>query len=272
MVHMDLPFLPDWAYWFLLGGIGLVVVAVPVRILWKATRGRRAYSTRLDHLAVRLRETFSEVVVRRPLLSAATVDFKFERRKVSMVVKSAKHLILTIDEEPDVPLAVVLRSARWMKILSVMEGWEVLSPVPTGDPMLDMDVELYANGIFAGFLRDKILGETPMEGPPTGLAESLIIIKGTPGVKKFYLRFSPRTGTTLDLRLSTEDLFYRSEDLESLLHHVHVFHDFIVNYDRPGLPPRASDPPKGRKPKVDPKELSGRWDEEDDKPLEDPKL
>jgi hypothetical protein len=68
----------------------------------------------------------------------------------------------------------------------------------------------------------------PAEGKPTGLAESLIILRKMPGVRRFELRMSPSGGFRLAFKLRADDLLYRAEELESAVHHAFQIYDLMV--------------------------------------------
>ncbi|HEY3225870.1 MAG TPA: hypothetical protein VGK61_02600 [Planctomycetota bacterium] len=231
---------PDWLPLFFMIGVLLVLVAVPARILWDATRKSRERDERLGRLADRMREKFGEVTPQRPFLGEPRIRFKVEGRKAVLELSDAKRLRLHMEEDSSVPLPVVIRSRRW----SIWPTGPSLSRISTGDPIVDDDLEILAAPTFAGFLADRFLDGMAGETSRTDLTDSLIVLKGLPGVKRFEFRFAPDRGVAADLRLSTEDLIHRVDELGSLLHHLHQLHERFATYDRwdPGTPEKEAKP------------------------------
>jgi hypothetical protein len=108
------------------------------------------------------------------------------------------------------------------------ESFRVLSRILTHDPLIDDSVALYATPIFGSYLRDVALDGMPAEGKPTGLAESLVILRQLPGVKHFELRMSPSGGFRVSFLLRSDDMLYRPEELESAVHHAFQLYDLLV--------------------------------------------
>ena len=242
---------PAWVEWSLWAALGLLVVGIPLRLLWRLASKRRADRARLDHVSVRLRDVFNEVAPRRRWLGSPTVDFKHKGRACKLVIHSVKKVDLEVDATPGVPLPVVVRTRRWIQLWPVLHGLESLDQIRTGDPLIDDVLEVHANGIFAAFLQDRLLEQIPIDGPPTGLSESLLVLNSSPGVRKFVLRLFPGKPVSLRMKLRTEDLLFRPEDLEGLIHHIDNLHDVIVNYDRPSLPSPESKKPETETKKKD---------------------
>jgi hypothetical protein len=224
----------------LLAGMLLVLVVLPIRILWGVARRARDRSEKIQRLAERMRENFSGVSIHRIVLRNPEIRFTAEGRKAALEPGDFRRLRLRMEEHPPVALAVMIRSRRWL-------AWPAgasLDPVPTGDPLIDGSVELFANTSLAGFLRDRFLDSAGEGAPSSDLVDSLHVLKGLPGVKRFVFRFIPDRGVSADLKLKTEDLYFRMDDLEALLHHLHQLHDHFANYDRPSLPPPDAPKPK----------------------------
>ena len=228
-------------------GILLLLVALPAGILWRALKASRESDDRLGRLATRMRERFGEVAPRRPFFGPPQIAFKVDGRKALLEVSDPRRIRIRLDESPDVPLPVLIRSRGW----TLWPAGGSLQRVPTGDPLLDDRVEIFAGSSFAGFLGDRFLDGTGGETSRSELADSLIVLGNLSGVKGFEFRFAPDEGVGVDLRLKTEDLLYRMEELESLLHHLHELHGRFANYDR--WEPTETKAVKPRKPdKKDP--------------------
>ena len=108
------------------------------------------------------------------------------------------------------------------------ESFRILPRILTHDPLIDDSIALYATPIFGSYIREAALDGIPAEGKPTGLAESLVILRKMPGVRRFELRMSPSAGFRLSFRLRTDDLLYRPEELESAVHHAFQLYDLLV--------------------------------------------
>ncbi|HTF57583.1 MAG TPA: hypothetical protein VK661_10150 [Planctomycetota bacterium] len=234
---------PDWLPLFFMIGVLLVLVAVPARILWDATRKSRERDDRLGRLAERMREKFGEVTPQRPFLGEPRIRFTVEGRKAVLELSDARRLRLHMEEESSVPLPVVIRSRRW----SIWPAGPSLSRISTGDPIVDDAIEILAAPTFAGFLSDRFLDGMAGETSRNDLGDSLIVLKGLPGVKRFEFRFAPDRGVAADLRLSTEDMIHRVDELESLLHHLHQLHERFATYDKWEPKTEASDQEKPSK-------------------------
>ncbi len=206
----------------------VLLVTIPAGLLWRAIRASRESDDRLSRLATRMREKFGEVTPRRPFFGPPQISFKVEGRKACLEITDKRRLRLRVEESPGVPLPVLIRSRGW----SLWPAAGSLQRLRTGDPAVDDTMEIYAGATFAGFLSDRFLDGMDGETSRSELGDSLIVLKGLSGVKGFEYRFAPDAGAAADLRLKTEDLFYRVDELESLLHHLHQLHDRFANYDR----------------------------------------
>jgi hypothetical protein len=205
-----------------------LLVTIPAGILWRAIKASRETDDRLRRLADRMREKFGEVAPKRPFFGPPQVSFKVDGRKALLEITDPRRMRIRVEESPGVPLPVLIRSRGW----SLWPVGGTLQRIPTGDALIDEGVEIYAGSTFAGFISDRFLDGGEGEASRSEFADSLIVLKGLSGVKSFEFRFAPDEGVGADLRLKTEDLFYRVDELESLLHHLHELHGRFANYDR----------------------------------------
>jgi hypothetical protein len=104
----------------------------------------------------------------------------------------------------------------------------MLPRILTHDPLIDEATLLYASPPFAAYLRELALDGLPAEGKPTGLAESLVVLRKMNGVDRFEFRMSPSGGVRVAFRLRSEDLLFRTEELESAVHHAFQLYDLLV--------------------------------------------
>ena len=205
-----------------------LLITIPASLLWRAIKASQESDDRLSRLATRLREKFGEVTPRRPFFGPPRVAFKVEGRQALLEIVDKRRLRLRVEESPGVPLPVLIRSKGW----SLWPAGGSLQRLSTHDPSVDDSMEIYAGTTFAGFLADRFLDGVDGETSRTELGDSLIVLKSISGVKAFEFRFAPDVGVGADLRLKTEDLFYRVDELESLLHHLHQLHERFAGYDQ----------------------------------------
>jgi hypothetical protein len=188
---------PHWVQVFVLVGIALVVIVVPIRILYEMTKDSRERNRRFKDLADRLKERFGGVEAHRTVFGLSRISFQHEGRPATV----------------------------WQPADD-----EILPRVMTHDPLIDESIALYATPLFGNYLREATLDGIPAEGKPTGLAESLVILRKMPGVRRFELRMSPSSGFRLSFKLRADDLLYRPEELESAIHHAFQLYDLLVMY------------------------------------------
>ena len=224
----------------------LLLITVPATILWRAIKASRESDERLRRMADRMREKFGEVTPRRLFFGPPQISFKVEGRAAHLEIVDSKRLRLRVEESPGVPLPVMIRSRGW-SLWSLRGSMQRIS---TNDPAIDDSMEIFAGETFAGFLADRFLDGAGGETSRTDLGDSLIVLRSLPGVKAYEFRFAPDLGVGADLRLKTEDLFYRVEELESLLHHLHLLHERFANYDRwePKSDEKESEKKPGKRP------------------------
>ena len=229
----------------LLASIMVLAITIPAGILWRAYRASRKSDERVNRLAERMREKFGEVTPRRPFLGSPRISFKVDGRKAVLEITSPRRMRLKVEETPDIPLPVLIRSRGW----SLWPAGGSMERISTSDPIIDDATEIYAASTFAGFLRDRFLDGAGGETARSELGDSLIVLKSVSGVKAYEYRFSPDAGVGADLRLKTEDLFYRVDELESLLHHLHELHQRFANYDQ--WEPKTEPSKENESPKKD---------------------
>src|SRR5262245_29633124 len=78
--------LPAWLPWFLIGGVGIVLVGVPLKVMYDATRSGRDRGRKIDSFIDRLRERFAEVAAVRLPFRPIRVTFKHEGRRFVMLI------------------------------------------------------------------------------------------------------------------------------------------------------------------------------------------
>lgn len=222
--------IPEWVQLFVLAGIGLVIVAVPLRLIWAATRGARLHGEKMDQFADRLRERFNEVKVHRGIIGPASFSFKHERRKFAVTVHDMRSLVVRLDESPSPKLPCVVTTKGRFTPPWAMLGLRVLPRVEMCDSLVDDAVAFYADAAFGGFVRDMITDAATIEGKPSGIVDSLTVIRRLAGVRKFRLAMVPEGAMSLRLKLRTEDVFYRPDALESACHHMGELYDRFVKY------------------------------------------
>ncbi len=222
--------IPPWIQYFVAGGVIFVVIAVPLRMIWSATRGLRKRGEMLDQFTDRLRERFNEVSVSRGIIGPASVTFKHEARKVTAIVHGSGCLVLRLSEtvSPKFPL-VIKTKGRWAWPWS-MVGLRVLPRVRMFDSLVDESVAIYTTLVFGNYLRDMVLDAVTLEGKPSGITESLVVLRKRPGVRRFRLTTAPEGAMAMKLRLRTEDMFYRPEEIETIIHHMGQLYDRFVKY------------------------------------------
>src|SRR5262245_25571680 len=128
---------PEWIQYFVLAGIGLVVIAVPLRIIWAATRGLRKHNDKMDEFADRLRERFNEVQVKRAIIGPTCVHFKHENRKATVTVHGDEDIVVRLDESISAKFPVVVKTQRRFLLPWALVGLRVLPRIRTFDALVD---------------------------------------------------------------------------------------------------------------------------------------
>lgn len=223
---------PHWVQVFVLVGIALVVIVVPIRILYEMTKDSRERNRRFKDLSNRLRERFGGVESHRTLFGMSRIQFLHEGRPVAVTQPADDEILIQLEPKVEPKFHVIARTlGAWTPAVAVMwESFRVLPRVLTHDPLIDDSIALYATPLFGSYLREAALDGIPAEGKPTGLAESLVVLRKMPGVRKFELRMSPSGGFRLSFKLRSDDMLYRPEELESAVHHAFQLYDLMVRY------------------------------------------
>jgi hypothetical protein len=222
--------IPSWIQAFVLVGIALVVLLVPIKVLFEMTKGARDRMTRLRDLAGRLKERFGAVRVERGVLGPSLIRFTHEGRPATLSRPEEDEVLLRLEPtvQPGSCLVVETRGAVDWRFAILWDSFRVLGRIRTHDPLIDESLAIYATGSFGGYLRELALDGIPAEGKPTGLAESLVVLRRLPGVHRMKLIMSPPGGFRLALRLRADDLLYRPDELEALVHHAYRLYDLLV--------------------------------------------
>jgi len=219
------------AYWhFFLGGVLLLVLLVPLRVLWDATRDSRERREKNRATADRLKECLAGVEFLPGRLGRDRIRFRSEEGAFTLTLVSSKMLRLRIDGDiaPKFHVWIGTRTAGWRRWKFLGESCRILRRFPTHDPLLDRDVSIYATPAFGAYLRELALEGIPLEGKPAGIAESLLVISKLPGTRRFRITMSPRKGMRLHLRLRTEDVFFRPDEMETAAHHLGQLYRALV--------------------------------------------
>lgn len=220
--------IPVWIQAFVLGGIALVTLLVPAKILFELTKTSRDRTRRARDLADRLRERFGGVQMERGFFGPHRIRFTLEGRATVVTMPEEDELEIRLEPKiaPAFPLVARTRGAFTWPL--AFEGFRMLPMMRTFDSLIDESIAIYATGAFAGYVREAALDGLPAGEKPKGLAESLFILRKLPGVRTFELRMSPGRGFRLRFDLRTEDLIHRPDELESVVHHAFRLYDLLV--------------------------------------------
>jgi hypothetical protein len=204
------PDIPVWVQAFVLGGIALVTLLVPAKILFELTKTSRDRTRRARDLTDRLRERFGGVRLERGFFGPHRIRFTIEGRAAVVSMPDDEELEVRLEPNiaPAFPFVARTRGAVAWPV--AFEGFRML-------PMLRTFDALALDGLPAG-------------EKPKGLAESLFVLRKLPGVRTFELRMSPRGGFRLRFDLRTEDLIHRPDELESAVHHAFQLYDALVSF------------------------------------------
>jgi hypothetical protein len=222
--------IPNWIQTFVLVGIALVLIVVPVKILWEMTRGSRDRSRKTGDLAARLKERFGGVRVEGGALGPRRIHLTSEGRAAVVVQPEPDELVIRLEPKLAPKWHAVIRTRGRLSLpWTVM--WESLRILPrrrTFEPLLDESLDFYAAGSFGAYLRELALDGLPAGGKPSGLAESLVVLRRMPGARSFEFRMSPSGGFRVRFLLRAEDLLHRPDELEAAVHHAFRLYDLLV--------------------------------------------
>jgi hypothetical protein len=224
------PSIPPWVQAFVLVGIGLVLLVVPIKVLFELTKGARDRMSKLRDLADRLKERFGGVQIERGVLGPSLIRFTHEGRPAVLLRPEDDEVVVRLEPTVQPASSMIIRThglVDWNYAI-LWDSFRLLRRVKTYDPLIDESLALYAAGPFGGFLRELTLDGMAAEGKPTGLAESLVVLRRLPGVRRMEVRMSPGAGFRLFLELRTDDLLYRPDDLEAAVHHTFQLYDLLV--------------------------------------------
>ena len=223
---------PDWIQTFVLVGIGIVILVVPIKVLYEMTKGRRDRTRRFQEVADRLKERFGGVRFDRGILGPHRIHFTCDNRPVTVVQPDVDELAFRLEPKVTPRSHVLIRTRGWVAwpFTILWESLRFLPRVRMQDPLIDDSIDLYASSVFGGYVRELTLEGAASDGKPTGLAESLVVLNRLPGVKKFEVRMSPSGGFRTWFRLRSDDLLYRPDELEAAIHHAFQIYDALVLY------------------------------------------
>ena len=221
---------PHWVQVFVLVGIALVVIVVPIRILYEMTKDSRDRNRRFQDLADRLREKFGGVEAHRTIFGMSRIEFKHEGRPATVYQPADDEIMIQLEPRIEPKFHVIARTLGPLSpgFAVMWESFRILPRIMTYDPLIDDSIAIYATPIIGGYLREAAIDGIPAEGKPTGLAESLVVLRKMPGVRSFELRMSPSGGFRLWFKLRADDLLHRPEELESAVHHAIQLYDLLV--------------------------------------------
>ncbi|MHC4607550.1 MAG: hypothetical protein ACYTAF_11585 [Planctomycetota bacterium] len=224
--------IPVWIQYFVLIGIGSLLVVIPLRVVWEATRGSRKAGKKAREFAERLRGKFGGVAFRRGVFTSDCIDFTHGEKEFTLCLASPRKLILSLNCEvrPKFRLYMCTRTAFSGGWKIFWESVRILPRVRLSDKLVDDRVAIYAPVPFGAYLRDLALDAIPAQGKPEGVAESLVVLSRIPGVRKFRFTMSPAGGIRLWMKLRTEDMFYRPEELETAAHHMLRLYEAFVTF------------------------------------------
>lgn len=225
-----MPEIPSWIQVFVCVGIGLLFVAVPLRLIHESTKGMRDRNRRAEDLAARLRERFGEVKLHYGVFGPPLVRFQREGRGAILWEPSEHELELRLDPKVPPPFPAIVRTRGfWNPGFTMMwDSLRLLRRFRAYEPLIDDSMVIYSTPVFGSYLRDLAQDGLPAGGKPSGLAESLVVLRRAPGVERFEFRMSPGGGFRVRFRMRADDLLYRADELESIVHHTFRMYDLLV--------------------------------------------
>jgi hypothetical protein len=205
-----IPFVPDWIQSFVLYGLILLAIVVPIRVAWEMTSGERRRRERIRRLAERLEERFGPVLQER-----GGLRFEHEGRSVRLRSPTEDRLEFRLEEAlaPRVPVRFRLRGWPW--------AWTG-TPVRLPDRLAE-GWRIRSTPGFGAYLED--LADAVPDQPAPFVA-ALAALRALPGLTSADLSLSPRSG--IRLRLDGRDLHYRPDLVEAALHQARRIHRELV--------------------------------------------
>lgn len=227
---MNPPSIPPWIQAFVLIGVGLVFLIVPIKVLFEMTKGARDRMGKLRDLADRLKERFGSVHVERGVFTPSRIRFTHEGRSATIVRPEDDELTLSLETKlrPAFPMIIRTHGLVDWNFAVLWDSFRYLRRFKTYDPLIDESLAIYSTAPFGDLLREMALDGIPAQGKPTGLAESLVVLRRLPGVHRMEIRMSPASGFRLMLHLRADDMLYRPDDLEAAVHHTFRLYDLLV--------------------------------------------
>jgi hypothetical protein len=222
------PLIPPWIQVFVVAGIAVLTVLVPLKVLYEMTRTSRERTRKAKELAERLKERLGQASYEGGFLVPPRIRVSFEGRTAVLTPEDEDELRIVLHATVAPVFPLVVRTKGALGLPFAVEGWRLLPRLRTFDPLLDESIAVYADGVFGAYVRDVALDVLPAGGKAAGLAESLIVLRRLPGVRAFELRMSASGGVRLRFELRSGDLLYRPDELESVLHHAFAIYDRLV--------------------------------------------
>ncbi|GEM_PF-6894564 len=219
---------PLWIQIFVITGIILILFVVPIRILWEMTKGGRDRRKRIEDFAGRLRERFDEVETKRSVFGTDVIRFKHEGRSVSISLPEKDEVVVRLEVPSPPKFPCVIRTKSGIAWPFALEGIRLLPRIRIYDALLDDAVLIHSTRPFGDYLRELALAAVPPKGKPAGIAENIIVLRRAPGLRWFRLMMSEGGGFRVRFRLRAEDLLYRPDELESVVHHATALYDSLV--------------------------------------------
>jgi hypothetical protein len=207
-----IPLVPDWIQSFVIGGLVLLAIVVPIRVIWEQTAGSRRRRERMRGLAERLEERFGPV-----LQELGGLKFEHEGRAVRLRSPSDERLEFRLDESIAPRVGVCCRRGGWPW------SWSG-SRLALGDRLAE-GWRIWSTPGFGAYMEE--LAHAALPETPEPFVSSLAALGRLPGLKGAELRLSPRGGVRL--RLDGRDLHYRPDLIESALHHARLIHRRLVD-------------------------------------------
>jgi len=147
---------PHWVQVFVLVGIALVVIVVPIRILYEMTKDSRDRNRRFQDLADRLREKFGGVEAHRTIFGMSRIEFKHEGRPATVYQPADDEIMIQLEPRIEPKFHVIARTLGPLSpgFAVMWESFRILPRIMTFDPLIDDSIAIYATPIIGGYLRE----------------------------------------------------------------------------------------------------------------------